>query len=830
MRFYFIQLALNQLWHHRKSFNHYAMMLTLCVSIFFIILFVMFQNGMRHWLNDQIDEEFGAQWIVTSPGPLPQESLEQAKKLGVTISPRVQFFSMGRFRSSFLLMGIDAVQSPYPLVGKLKVQQWPSMKIIETQSPPPIGEIWVEQGVLDNLKCQNECTLQVGDLSLKVSGVLLKSPAPTAFVFLSSPKGIIHHQQLEALNVLLPGSRVAYQWLLTGHLGALLDFKEWVSDQIPQEARWLTPRDNQSQLLKILEQANQFFSVLLVLVVLLAGNGLALGIQYFCLKRIPYLRIYRSFGLSHRQSMRVILTEMALLGVCAMGIASGCAYGVNAALQSVWSNLPFMPQGFLWATGVGSLIGAIMLIGFGGAPLAQLQKISLAQLCQSTQLTLPPARWSPILTVFTLGIMIYLLSWRLPFTLILLICIGIGLGLGLAWLLAFGGLLAVLPLLNRAPTALYMASLSLRQYKWQKVGEILTITLVCLSMFILIYLKGFFLQQWQHTLPEYTPNTFAINLAPDQKDPFNAYLQHHQIHPEAMYPIVRGRLTHINQESLARLKAQGKIPGRQLNRPLNLTWAFEFPLDNRELIGTPWHQVAPGQAKVSVEARFAKRMNIQVGDELRFQIFSNTFNVQVAQLRTVKWESFHPNFFVIFPKGVIDHLPFSYMTSFYVSASQKKALPGLFEQFPSITIFSIDKILEGTQRVLNNVVKSGQFCLFFVGILSILVLSGAWRLSLVQRLKQNALYRVFGMDKRTLRKSLGMEFALLGTFGATFGAVLALGVSVYLNQSFSLPFSWSFMGLLGVSIGIIQAVFMGIAWWGTQTVIEHSPLHILKET
>ena len=42
--------------------------------------------------------------------------------------------------------------------------------------------------------------------------------------------------------------------------------------------------------------------------------------------------------------------------------------------------------------------------------------------------------------------------------------------------------------------------------------------------------------------------------------------------------------------------------------------------------------------------------------------------VRVASIRKVRWDSFRPNFFLVFPPGLLDGAAGTYMTSLYLTA------------------------------------------------------------------------------------------------------------------------------------------------------------------
>jgi len=63
---------------------------------------------------------------------------------------------------------------------------------------------------------------------------------------------------------------------------------------------------------------------------------------------------------------------------------------------------------------------------------------------------------------------------------------------------------------------------------------------------------------------------------------------------------------------------------------------------------------------------------VHVGDSLMFDVAGETFDVRVASVRKVKWDSFQPNFFIVFAPGVLDDTAGSYLTSAYFSAANAR--------------------------------------------------------------------------------------------------------------------------------------------------------------
>ena len=53
----------------------------------------------------------------------------------------------------------------------------------------------------------------------------------------------------------------------------------------------------------------------------------------------------------------------------------------------------------------------------------------------------------------------------------------------------------------------------------------------------------------------------------------------------------------------------------------------------------------------------AKEMHLKLGDPLEFDVQGVPFAATVGSIRKVDWSRFEPNFFVVFPTGVLEAAP-----------------------------------------------------------------------------------------------------------------------------------------------------------------------------
>jgi len=273
-----------------------------------------------------------------------------------------------------------------------------------------------------------------------------------------------------------------------------------------------------------------------------------------------------------------------------------------------------------------------------------------------------------------------------------------------------------------------------------------------------------------------------------------------------------------------------------LRRDLNLTWRAALPDGNRITAGA-WFDAdaattSDGPVPISVEEELAARLGLSLGDELTFTIGSDSVTGRITSLRHLDWESFQPNFFIIFPPGALDDFGHSYITSFHLSDVSNDVLDEMVRQYPGVSLLNVEALLEQVRRILGQVTRAIEFVLGFVLLAGISVLYAALTASRPARAHEGALLRVFGAGNRMLSRMQWAEFALLGFASGLLGAALAeaaaLGIYGWLGLAPRMHWlMWGSMPVLGAAVvGGIGFVLSR----GTRRQAPMESLRLLGET
>jgi putative ABC transport system permease protein len=333
---------------------------------------------------------------------------------------------------------------------------------------------------------------------------------------------------------------------------------------------------------------------------------------------------------------------------------------------------------------------------------------------------------------------------------------------------------------------------------------------------------------WRRSLPADLPNYFFINIPPAGRDAFIAYLHARGARTSRVLPMIRGRLTAIDGRPVAAMRFADHRGAEFANREQNLTWSAALGADNRVVAGRWWTPDDHGQPLVSISTEFEQWLGLRLGDRLTFDIAGETFTARVASIRKVKWDSFRPNFFMVFAPGMLDKVAGTYLTSAYIAPGAAESLAGLAREFPSVSIFDIDDLLADVRSMLDKAVLAVQSVFAFTLLAGLTVLLAAVQSSREERRYESAILRTLGASRRTVLQGVLAEFAALGVLS---GLIAAAGASVaaYFLTTRVLDLRYVFspwacaVGLLGGGV-----IVMASGWLATRSVVRQPPLATLR--
>jgi len=756
---------------------------------------------------------------------------QQSAELKLVQAQQVLMSSMVFAGDNMQLVELVAVSKHYPLRGELLVNGIDSQEQ-QVAHAPEEGTVFIEQKLLALLDITLGDIVEIGNSKLRVTALASQIPDASFSVFTSGAKIILNINDLAATELVQPGSRVTYKYLFAGDSNNIKTLDDLVSSKVNDAQRWYDIQSNQSPLASALNRAEKYLSLASLLGIILAAVAVAVASRRYAQKHQSSVAVYKAMGAPITYIRKLYClhwASLSLFSIC-VGLLLGYALA-QLGLFAIKDYLPVQAQQTLTeefgsSFGLFSLgyqpvlmavvTGLICALAFSVVPLANLVATSPLVTLRGQQASHEQDSFikkviKGVIPLFALLILLTLFSKDFILSLSLLVA-------GIIVSVILLGIGQVLMSFSRAAgtksgAAWLLAMANLKRRAKANSVQLVSFTIAIKLLLMIVVLKSALLSEWQAQLPSQTPNFFLVNIAQEHVQQLDNYIEQNNIVASDLYAVIRGRLTAINSDKIAKPVSKEETDasdnGRQgVGRELNLTWRSKLPKENVITQGQWWSEDS-AMPQVSIEESLAKRLQINLGDELTFQLGSDRIKVPVTSIRTVNWQSMQPNFYMIFSPQVLADFPASYIASLYVEQEKKLLIQRFLANYPTISIIDIDAMITQLRKVIDQVSKAIEFILVLVVLAGCLVLVAQVQASMEEREREIAILRTLGAKGSLLRNSVLFEFVALGAIAGLMASV-AMELTVYLLQSnlFQMQTSFHFdFWLLGIIAG---AGFVGV--------------------
>jgi len=825
-----LRFALRNLWRDLKSGELSVLVLALCVAVLSLTAVGFFTSRISQGVRAQAAEVLAADLRLESPNPVPESYFAKSRALGLA-SARVLSFPTAIFNGDVSqLAALNAVTENYPLRGHVRIADTPFGAARATDRIPGAGEVWVDARIIAQLNLEPGATLRIGAAGFRVTEVLDYRPDQgTGFVNLA-PAVLMNYADIAATQLIQPGSRVTYDALFAGAPGAVEDFREWLLTAKSPGERLREVDESSRQLNSAIDRASRFLNLASLASVLLAAVAVAMGARRYAARHIDSVALMKCMGASQAFVLAISVIELALLALTAVAAGSLVGYWAQSGLAWLLRDLirTELPRASLAPVAIALVTVSAMLIGFALPALLQLKNTPPARVLRKT-VTAPPLRFG-LAYVFAVGALFAIL-WSLVRDTELVVGVLVGvLGVGAVLTLAGFGLVRLTGRLRGGVGVAWRYGLAnVSRRGGGSVVQIVAFGLGLMVLLLLAVVRSDLLTDWRRSLPSDVPNNFLVNIRPEERAPLDEFLRSHGFGAPQMYPMVRARITAINDVPAESIKLP-KDRGRGfLEREQNLTWAERLMDDNELIAGHWWTAAEQGKPLVSISSEYQEALGLKLGDSLRFDVAGESVTVRVASIRKVRWDSFRPNFFLVFPPGLLDGAAGTYMTSIYLTPSQRPALVDLVRRFPTISVFDVDAILKQIRDIMDRASLAVQYVFLFTLAAGVVVLLAAVQSTRDERRYESAMLRTLGASRTTVLQGVAAEFSALGFLSGALGATGASAVGWFLaRRLFSLEFTFDpWVWVVGLVCGTLLVGVSGTL--ATRRVVNTPPIVSLRD-
>ena len=647
------------------------------------------------------------------------------------------------------------------------------------------------------------------------------------------PRLLFNRADLENSKLIQPGSRAAFKLMLAGDETQLA---QWQSRSLPTlkvNQRLIEPKSSQTRLSNNLEKASAFINLGGLMSVILCGIAVSLAATRHARRHVNQVALLRCFGLTGRHVNSIYSLQLFMMAVPAIIFGMLCGYFIHLVLIEILADFfnQSLPAAAFKAWLSAPLTALCMVIGFGLPSVLQMAKT-------------PPARVlrkefsgnyrTPLLSGLLAVGSLSLISWWQTSNLTLALTSVGGTLLLLSVLIAL-----ILLILRFFPRFLLMTPILRGAYANLQARPILTSMQIAgfgLSSFAIVLILLFrhdLFTQWNQEIPDDAPNRFVFDVLSEDKAAFESVLASKNINT-VLYPIVRGRLTRVNDEVVQKaVSKEDQNEGEEsLERDLALTYVSELPDENVIIKGEFFNSIRPAVDRddipVSVESELAENLELDLGDKLEFIIEGQPLTARISSLRTVNWENFNPNFYMMFPQGALDGFSQTWLTSYYLPPGNSEFENLISKRFPGVSVIDVDFLLKRIRNILDQVSSAMELIFSMTVLAGIAVFWAALIITFDEKQRQAALLRALGASRQNISKRFLSEQLFIGLLSGVLASTILLIVS-WLISTEVLDIDWKipFVYILTLPL-VLMTVLTGLSWFQLKKIVQTSPYQVLQ--
>jgi Predicted ABC-type transport system involved in lysophospholipase L1 biosynthesis, permease component len=815
---------------------------SIIIGISALVAIYSFGDNLQKDIDRQAATLVGADLVLHSNRALTADAeriVDSLKALSRDFSSEQSFASMVMFpNGGTRLVQVRALGGDFPYYGQLETIPETAALAFRKER-----QALVDKTLMLQFGARVGDSLKVGALSFQIAGSLEQAPGQSGIATTVAPAVFIPLNYLQATGLNQKGSRINYEFYFQLKDPSAADKIAEGLDSLLEVHRmgYETIGSRKEETGRSFADLNGFLSLVGFVALLLGCIGVSSAIHIYIKEKLNSIAVLRCLGASSLQAFLIYLVQV--LGVGFLGAVIGAVLGtfIQQVLPVVFED--FIPvtitSDISWPAimqGIG--LGICISVLFALLPLVGIRNITPLNTLRISLDAPRPAKdkWSwAVYGLIAVFVFVYA-SQQLDGPLQTAAFTG---GVLLAFTALYAMARALMWLVRRffpfSWSYLWRQGLSnLFRPNNQTVILVIAIGLGTAFIATLMLVQNMLLTRVSLSASENQPNMVLFDIQSAQKETVAETVRKQGLPVLEEVPIVTVQLLAINgiTADSARRDSTLEVSRRALNAELRVTYRRELS-DSEEVVAGRWIGVTPAgdTARVSLEEDYARRIKVDVGDRLLFNVQGVRVPAVVGSLREVDWNRVQTNFRLIFPTGVIDNAPQFHvlMTRVPDETVSARLQQAIVTQFPNVSIIDLGLIL----KVLDELLEKIGFVIRFMGGFSILtgiiVLVASVMISKYQRIKESVLLRTMGASRRQILVITALEYFSLGVIAASTGILIALGGSWALAAfSFDVPFSPD-IPLLILLVLTVAGLTVLIGLINSRDITVRPPLEILRK-
>lgn len=756
-------------------------------------------------------------------------------------------FSMLRTNDDSRLVSVGVFDDQFPLYGQFKLSNLPfsNMRAL----------IWTDPEVQELLQLKLGDFVELGETRFEFAGAIIEDPSRLFRGTGFAPRVLIHQNFLAASQLIKPGSTFTETFNYQLDLAQAVDvakknIEKVIKDPVVQIESVADSAQDSNRVLK-------YFSDYLGLVALVA-----LGLCFLCGSYLlqwtfqtkkKSIAILKTLGLTDQKILVVYLFQSLIIAIIS---SFSCILFVKAILPLLQKliieqfQLPVQLTVDWFSLLLIAFVGVIGPLLMTVPQILQIFELQALELFQNSQAEPKKNPFYYIWVTVSLFLFWILSIWQSHS--IKIASSFVGALIFLIILFYFLNRLGLHLLEKIVPRFNWLIRYSLRGLTRRAASTSLvftTMSLATLVLSLLPHLKSSILSEIRPEQTSSIPQIFLFDIQPEQVQPLQTLAKQELNTELKISPLVRSRILKINDQPYERIvqdtgfqTREAEAEARFRNRGVNLTYSNELQPSESVTAGkfTAVHNnFSGGLPEISLEERYAERVGVVLGDEMTFDVQGIEMKAKVTSLRKVRWTSFQPNFFILFPNGVLEEAPQVFLTSvsqkegadpILEKAAIKKFQQAVVQNFKNVSLIDVSRTIQSSLKYIDQMSLGLQLMAWLAVAVGLFVFIILLNTQIRERLAEMNLMQILGATEEQIRNAIFIQFAVLLSFSIGAGVLLGLiGARLLLTYFFDIHTVYDAQYLLFLGTLLIP-ICLVVIFRGLRPLKQLNPMDLIRQT
>ena len=684
--------------------------------------------------------------------------------------------------------------------------------------------------------------LLIGQAAFTIRGVIAKEPGRGAGQFSLGPRVLIDFDAVSDTKLLGFGSRADRTLLVRVPEDRVQPLVRDLRQDLREEfANARSYRATDDQIGRDFDRAENYLSLVGLIVVILGGIAVSSVTRVFVLQKIRSIAVLKCVGARTRQILAIYVLQVMALGLAGSLLGLVIARLALAAIPlalgpSSTSLLAEAHYGVTWSAAVqGVAIGVLVSLLFSVVPLLHVRFVRPSLLLRDEAPPKGPQDWTRIAAVVVVSLaLVGVAAWQAASLKVgVVLCVGFA---ALAFVLHLAGLglvKLVTPLARSRSFPLRHAVLHLSRPGNQTRVILLAVGLGAFFIVGVRSLQASLLGEFSVEVAADAPDMFLLDIQRTQADGVRAFLDAPGTGTShaRLIPVLRARVTAVSGRD-TRLENVEQVRRRgSLAREYTITYRDRLEPNERVVSGA-WWSGPSSEPEVSIEKGLHERFDIDVGDMMRFDVLGRAVTARVASVRDVEWrDSRNGGFMFVFRPGVFDNAPQTFVAPLKGPAdaqARARFQHDLVTKFPNVSVIDFHDILDTIRDVMSKVTMAISVVGGLVLFSGALILIGAVEMTKFQRVDEAAVFKTLGANTAMIARMLLFEYGVLGALAGLIGSLGAVALTWGVSR-YALEIPWRiFVGEHVAGLVLTAALVAAVGVLSSLDVLRNKPLATLR--